>query len=419
MNSFQIIVLGIFAFFIVAGLAAISLVKQNAGAEVISLTMWGSVDKDLVESIIGSTVNSETLKVSYREIPEWSLDKEIVEALAVRRGPDMLLLPLPLLTRYKDKLLVIPYSTYPERTFKDTFMQEGDLFLSKNGIIAFPFLLDPMVMYFNRDLLDEVKKPQAPRFWDEFISLARDLTLRDEYGNISRSAVALGEYRNINHAREILATLFMQSGNPIVAKGDSVNKVTLDKSGISPVLDFYTEFANPQKPVYSWNRSLPSARSAFLAANLAIYFGFGSEYDGLRKGNPNLDFDIAPFPRPRDASIAITYGKLTGVSILRTASNTGVALQVALTLVSPRALNILRSKTGLPPVHRGLLTAKPTDAFGAVMYDSAFMARGFIDPNPAVSAGIFRNMIESVTSGRARSKEALQKANTEMKEAFR
>lgn len=419
MNSFQIIVLGIFAFFIVIGLIAVSLVKQNAGAEVITLTMWGSVDKTLVESIVNSTVTSDTLKVSYREIPEWSLDKEIIEALAVRRGPDLLLLPLPLLSRYKDKLMTIPYSMYTERTFKDTFMQEGDLFLSKNGVIAFPFLLDPLVMYFNRDLLDEVKMPQAPKFWDEFIALGRDLTVRDEYGTISRSAVALGEYRNINHAREILAALFMQSGNPIVTQGPSGNIVTLNKSDTSPVLDFYTEFANPQKPVYSWNRSLPSARSAFLSAQLGIYFGFGSEYEGLRKGNPNLDFDVASFPRPRNASVAVTYGKLTGVSILRTASNTGVALQVALSLVSQKALNILRSKTGLPPVHRSLLAAKPTDAFGAVMYDSAFKARGFLDPNPEVSAWIFRNMIESVTSGRERSREALQTANTQMKEAFR
>jgi ABC-type glycerol-3-phosphate transport system substrate-binding protein len=381
--------------------------------------MWGSMEKDVVDEVIKSSIPSEAIKVVYWEIPESSLDKELIEALAARRGPDMVLLPLSLLTRYKSKLLVTPFAAYNERLYRDNFIQEGDLFLTAKGVLAFPLLLDPLVMYFNRDLLDEINVPQAPKFWDEFISLAKDLSARDKYGNISRSAVALGEYRNINYAREILAALFIQSGNPIVSKGTFANTVTLNKAGASAVLDFYTEFANPQKPVYSWNRSLGSARSMFLSSDLGIYLGFGSEYKWLRRENPNLDFDIAPFPRPRNANVAITYGKLTGVAILNTTGKSGAALQVALTLSSAKTLAFLQAKTGLPPVHRALLAKKPTDAFGAVMYDSVLRARGFLDPNPALSAGIFRDMIEGVTSGRARSKEAIQKAHTALQEAMR
>ncbi|HCB35646.1 MAG: hypothetical protein A2W52_03080 [Candidatus Taylorbacteria bacterium RIFCSPHIGHO2_02_49_25] len=418
MNSFQIIVLGIFAFFIVAGLAAVSIVKQNAGPQATTIVMWGSVDRGIVDDVIKGTINSNIIRVLYWELPESMLDKELVEALAIGRGPDMLLLPLNLLTRHKNKLQVIPFSAYAERLFKDTFIQEGDLFLSPGGIYALPFLLDPLVMYFNRDLLDEINMALPPKFWDEFISLAKDLTLRDEEGNISRSAVALGEYRNINHAREILAILLMQNGNPIVKKGARGNEAALNKAGASSVLDFYTEFANPRKPVYSWNRSLPSSRNAFLSAKMGVYFGFGSEYENLRKSNPNLNFDLAPFPTPRNANIAITYGKLTGVAILRTSSKKSVGLQVALTLASARGLSFLRAKTGLPPVHRGLLTIKPTDVFGAIMHESAFRARGFLDPDPKVSAEVFKNMIESVTSGRARSREAIQTAQTELQEAM-
>jgi len=210
----------------------------------------------------------------------------------------------------------------------------------------------------------------------------------------------------------------MQNGNPIVKKGARGNEAALNKAGASSVLDFYTEFANPRKPVYSWNRSLPSSRNAFLSAKMGVYFGFGSEYENLRKSNPNLNFDLAPFPTPRNANIAITYGKLTGVAILRTSSKKSVGLQVALTLASARGLSFLRAKTGLPPVHRGLLTIKPTDVFGAIMHESAFRARGFLDPDPKVSAEVFKNMIESVTSGRARSREAIQTAQTELQEAM-
>ena len=136
MNSFQTIILGIFGFFIIAGLLTVALVKQKGGPDVVSLSIWGSVPQAAVADVLRSTFTSETLKVSYRAVPEESLDQTLLEALAAGRGPDMVLLPLELLSRYKDKLQLIPYGTYTERTFKDSFIQEGDLFLFPKGIIA-------------------------------------------------------------------------------------------------------------------------------------------------------------------------------------------------------------------------------------------------------------------------------------------
>lgn len=419
MNSFQTIVLGIFGFFIIAGLLAIALVKQKGGPDTVSLSMWGALSDTAVEEIIRESFNAETLKLSYQEVPEESLDEELVEALAAGRGPDLILLPLELVLRYRDKLQLIPYATYGERAYKDSFIQEADLFLTPQGVLALPFSLDPLVMYFNRDFLDEAGIAAPPKYWDEFLSLARNLTDKDDLGNLSLSAVALGEYRNISHAKEILATLLMQGGNQIVVSGESGRRVTLNQSGTAAIVDFFTEFANPQKPLYSWNRSLPASKNMFLASKLAVYFGLASEYGELRKGNPNLDFDVALFPRPRNASVGLTYGKLTGVAVLRTSPSRSKALEVALTLSAPRAGALLQSRTGLAPVQRTLLSQKPTDAYGAVIYDSASRARGFLDPNPKVTAEAWRVMIESITSGKARSGEALQRAQQEMQAALR
>jgi len=163
----------------------------------------------------------------------------------------------------------------------------------------------------------------------------------------------------------------------------------------------------------------PPRQSFFLSSKLGVYFGLGSEYNELRKGNPNLDFDVALFPRPRNQNVGMLYGKLTGVSILRTSRNNSSALQVAYTLVTPKAADLLRVKTGLPPVQRALLAQKPTDAYGAIMYDSATRARGFLDPNPKVSSEIFRAMIEGITSGKIRSGEAAVKAQSELNAAIR
>ena len=331
MNTFQTIVLGIFAFFIIAGLIVIATVKAKGDVPPTALTIWGTVSQDAVTPLISEFFDSDTLAITYQPFSPETFDQELIEALAASRGPDMVLLPAELLLRYRDKIVTIPFATYSERLFRDTFIQGAELFLAPDGIYALPFSVDPLVMYYNRDMLEAGGFTAAPRFWDEFLALGAKLTRRDASGNISRSAVALGEYRNIAASTEIIAAMFIQSGNRIVDRdGRGVFYSVLAQSSAPAVLDFYTEFANPLKPSYSWNRAQPSSRSAFLASRLAIYFGFGSEYSALRQGNPNLNFDVTFFPGPRsDNELGITYGKLTGIAILRSSLSPSAALGAA------------------------------------------------------------------------------------------
>ncbi|TSC58841.1 MAG: sn-glycerol 3-phosphate transport system substrate-binding protein [Parcubacteria group bacterium Greene0416_79] len=416
MNTFQTIVLGIFGFFIIAGLAVIAINKsRDSGEGKVMLTLWGSAPSAVIDELSKELFLSKALKVSYREFPAEGLDRELIEAIAAGRGPDMVLLPLELLLRYRDKLFPISYETYSERQFKDSFIQAGDAFLFPEGILALPFSVDPLIMYWNRNLFDEGGVATAPRYWDEFLLLPNRLTRRDAKGNFSRSAVALGEFKNINGAKEIILALLLQSGSSGGSMQGGFPTLLRSDSGAARAVDFYTEFSNPSKVVYSWNRGQPSSRQAFLASRLAIYFGFGSELPELRRGNPNLNFDAAHFPRPRDAQVSFTYGKMTGVAVLRSAQNIGGALQATFLLASPAASSLLSGRTGLPPVQRSLLGKAPADAFGSVLYDSALRSRGFLDPNPTESSPVFQELIESITGGRAKASSALVGAEARLR----
>lgn len=418
MSTFQTIVLGIFGFFIIAGLIVIATTKSRGGEGEVKVSLWGSAPSAEVQEL-AEKFFPKKLILSYLEIPAEGFDQALIEALAVGRGPDTILLPAELLLREREKLYPIPYANYTERQFKDTFIQAGDAFLLPEGIAALPFSTDPLLMYWNRDLFDAAGVASPPKFWDEFLLLAPRLSARDRAGNLTRSAVALGEYRNITNAKEILAALLLQSGSGAVSFAAGVPAVAFG-SGAASVIDFYTEFSNPEKTTYSWNRAQPSSRQAFLSARLAVYFGFGSERTLLRSGNPNLNFDAGFFPSPRGAQIALTYGRITGVAILRTSRNLPAALQAAYLLTSQDAAAALSQESGLPPAHRALLSEKPTDAFGSVLYDSVIRSRGFLDPNPGASAAVFQNMIESITSGRSRGgSEALQRAEQELKGLIR
>jgi ABC-type glycerol-3-phosphate transport system substrate-binding protein len=265
-----------------------------------------------------------------------------------------------------------------------------------------------------------------PGFWDEFFVLSPRLTVRDQASNIVRSFVALGEYQNVSHAKDILSALILQTGNPIIgrtANGQFVSALTERFDFLEPpalaALRFYTEFSNPVKSVYSWNRALPNARTSFASGDLAIYFGFASEYALLRSTNPNLNFDVAAFPRSRDADRPITFGNVMGFAIPRGATDANAAFEVAQALTENPQIAHFSELTGLPPVRRDLLAEVPSDSIGPVFYGSALAARSWIDPNPEATNGIYQRMIESTTSGRARLNEAIDTAHAELNNLLR
>jgi ABC-type glycerol-3-phosphate transport system substrate-binding protein len=282
-------------------------------------------------------------------------------------------------------------------------------------------------MYWNRTIFSNANVSLPPKYWDEFFTLSPRLTLRNQANTITRATVALGEYQNIPHAKDILATLILQAGNPIVARsGDglfhstlgSIVDQTLPLQPTESALRFYTEFSNAAKNTYSWNRALPNARDMFTAGDLAIYFGFASELPGLRSANPNLNIDVTVFPQARDAT-RITYGHLQALSIPRGAKNPTGALEVARALSAEGPVASIVTRSVYPPPLRSLLAQTPSEAFRSTFFESALIARGWRDPDPERTATVFQDMIEGTISGRLRLSEAVAAGSQELENVLR
>ena len=412
--------LGVLAF---AGFRGIGNDKEDSVGKIV---VWGTVSSTNMEEVLdplrfdGQVYDG----VSYVEKDVRTYAAELINALAAGRGPDLFLLEHDQLLQFEDKLTVVPYDTYSEREFKDTFIEGGEIFLTPTGILSLPFSVDPMVMFWNRDIFTSESVANPPEYWDEFFVLAPVLTEVDQASNIERSFVAMGEYRNVTHAKQALSTLIMQAGNPITVR-DEFGRVhpALDNnrdypaSAVDSALRFYTEFSNPVKSVYSWNRALPSAREAFAAGDVAVYLGFASELALIKNINPNLNFDVAPMPQPRDAATRITFGNVQGLAIPRNTKRPNDSFKVARTLSEAASVQRLEAQTGLPSVRRDVLRAKPEDdAARAVFFDSALWVRAWSDPDPQGTNAIFQEMIESTVSGRARISEAVGDADRELEQ---
>jgi ABC-type glycerol-3-phosphate transport system substrate-binding protein len=425
-STFQIVLLVVFGFFIIFAVIMFSVKGGKGGGEEFlgEVTVWGTVPERIMsENIKNIFGNRAPVSITYIEKQEDALDKDLVEALASGIGPDIILLPQNLIMRHSDKIYPIPYESLSQRDFKDRFVEEGELYLSKNGILALPFMIDPMIMYWNRDLFSGVGISQAPSSWDDFYKVSPLITSRGANTNIIRSTIAFGEFSNINHAKDILATLIMQAGNPIVIenslKENSYRSSLAEKFNFNipptdAALRFYTEFSNPAKSAYSWNGSLPSSYDMFIAGNLAVYFGFASEFSNVKRKNPHLNFDIAPMPQTRDATRKVTFGKMQGLAILKASKNISAAFRAAVMLSDNKFISAMTDVLELPPVRRDLLAEKPTDAVNSLFYNSAIISSAWLDPSPIDTEDIFKRMVSRIVSGRSKVSESVVIADKEM-----
>jgi ABC-type glycerol-3-phosphate transport system substrate-binding protein len=418
MSKFQIILLGFFGAFILIAVLVFSFYKGSSSTQA-TVVLWGTLPSGTMGDLLTtSALANGEVTIRYVEKSPGTIQTEFTEALATGQGPDLILLPQDEVWSAKEKLVTIPFASVSERTFADTFAEGGETFLSSQGMYALPLIIDPLVLYYNRDLLSSAGVAQPLRYWDEIYAQAAKLTRRDAAGNITQTTIALGETRNIADFKDILSLLFLQAGSPVTefGAGESLRSALLNNPNLpvapgESALDFYTQFANPSKPFYSWNKALPEAQTAFASGDAAYYLGLASELGAIKKKSPTLNFAVASVPQSRVAARALTTGKIYGVALSRGTRNPTAALTAALALVSAESAAKLSQLTRLPPARRDLLSTKPADAVGPVFYEAALQTRAWLDPNPAGTKAAFQEAIESVTGGRLRVSQALSAAS--------
>ncbi len=410
---FQISVLVAFAALLIVGFLGFSgKIPFPGGKDEVNygeVTLWGTIPSSIMQRTISDKLgNNKSITIKYVEKNRATFARDFIEALASGTGPDLFMLSQDEILRSLDKVALIPYTTVPERVFKDTFIEEGEMFLRTEGIVAIPFTIDPMIMYWNRDIFTNASIVAPPTKWSEFYGLAPKVIVRDRGGDITQSLVSFGEYQNVLHAKDILSTLIMQTGASIVQNKNGILTTDLGaQGGVALAVGFFTEFSRPDKDSYSWNRSLPYSRSMFDAGDLALYFGYASEYGSIKQKNPHLNFDIATMPQADKSLKRVTFGRMQGIALAKSSKNMFGAMQAALLLSSSDIVGSVAQMSGLPPVRRNLLAARPTDAVFSILYDSAIISRAWQDPSPTDTDELFEEMINDINSGSLKISQAI------------
>ena len=371
--------------------------------------IWGVMPGDGMSSVLKSLAEQyESYQdVTYRYVPPAEFDERLLNALADGTGPDIILMSHENLVDMRRRIVPYSYEIVPLRDIKDLYIEGAQIFALQDGLYALPIAVDPLVLYWNRDMLATEGFLAPPRTWEELLNVQfNELIQRDFNRIISRGVVAMGETVNVRNSFGVMSMLLTQGGTSGVVETDRGYDIRLQKSAASTnnplrsALDFYTRFSQPVNTYYSWNRSLPEDRAAFVGEQLAFYFGYASEARELERLNPNLNFDIAEVPQGATASVRRTYGRFYGLALLRSSDNPNAAYAVMAQLNNIQIAADIAQTSGLAPASRQAIAAGTNDTYGRVAYQSAGISYGWLNPNLAATNVIFATMASDVNQNR-------------------
>jgi ABC-type glycerol-3-phosphate transport system substrate-binding protein len=420
-SLFQIILIGIFGLGALIGLFVFATYSGSSSGSgtVGTVVIWGTLPEEEMKSAITTIAqNNKSIKnVSYVQKNESTLSNDLSTAIATGASPDLILASQENLHALAKFVTQIPSATLPVSTFTNTFIEEGNLFATADGYYGIPFLMDPIVLFSNRTILSSEGIAKPPATWEALAGLVSNVAILTPTRQVSRGLIALGTYDNVQNARGILSTLFLQAGVPVSSYSSS-NGLVADlgvstSNGTPPgqsVIGFYTQFADTSKVSYTWNASMKSSKQAFLAGDLALYLGYASEARYFTEANPNLNFIVTPVPQPATAVTKSTYGLVYAFMIPRGSNNMSGAYQAAVILTNSDEQSVAANATGLTPVTLNQLAAVPTEAVASVAYSEALYADGWISPSPSNADTVFSSMIGNVITGRSTLNSALTTA---------
>lgn len=375
---------------------------------------------------------------SYKTFRYEEYENALFQAWAKDEGPDIFSIPNTWVKKYQDFILPLPEKItmyYKEvsgtikkeekivtkttksltsKDLKNNFIDVvSDDVLINDKIYGLPFSSDNLALFYNRDLLNQAQIPQPPETWNQLIEDVKKLTVLDSKGNILQSGAALGTADNITRSSDILSFLMMQTG----AKMESGNsKATFDQPSEiyrdyfpgERALEFYTDFANPAKETYTWNKNLSSSLQAFIEGKTAFFFGYAYNLLEIQKQAPKLNFDLAPMPQIEGSDYKVNYANYWVESVSKKTKYSNEAWDFLQFASSKDQADKFLSRAKKPTALRSLISKQLEDfdlkVFAGQLLTSKSWYHGK-DFNAVES--IFKEMINNIVDGKVTVKDAI------------
>jgi multiple sugar transport system substrate-binding protein len=390
----------------------------------IELTWWKPFEEsdDLQELITAYQKVNKNVTINYVKKDINTYEQELVEALAVGKGPDIFSIHNDWLPKHAEKISPLPESMMSLRTFNETFAEVATTdFVSDGRIYALPMSLDVLALFYNKDILGTAGISMPPTTWPELLEDSQKITTQSQPGSFVRSGVALGTSENINRAVDILSLLMLQNGTRFYT--DDKSAATFDQTqrvengGVAETfnpgesaLAYYAQFANPAKTAYTWNTRSEYSIDAFTQGKLGMMIGYYYSEDRIRDKAPNLNWGVAPVPQISNTAIKANFANYWGESVSKASSNSVAAWSFINYLTQKDQLKKYYTKHNQPSSRKDILAEQQSDAGLGVFAESALTAKSVYKKDATVFETVFLKMIDDMTMRSYSAREALSNA---------
>ncbi|MDO9399830.1 MAG: extracellular solute-binding protein [bacterium] len=440
----KLIILSIFFVFIITSGFGCKLTdkKTQEAMKPVVLEYWHVWDSpDAFDGILAEYKKLHPfVTINYKKLRYSEYEEELINALAEDRGPDILSLPNTWIKKYQSKIVPMPATitmAYPvtKGTFKKEVIPEMRTNKSislkdiKNNFVdvvyddavikivdaktnkveervfGLPLYMDTLALFYNKDLFNNAGIAQPPVFWNtEFQQDVKKMTKQDTKGQIIQSGVALGGSANISRYSDILSVLMMQSGAVMMEDSGQVafNKMpeTLNQQQSAPgieALRFYTDFSNPAKEVYSWNKDLNDSLTMFTQGKLAMFFGYSYQLPQIRSLAPKLNFGIAKLPQIEGNPQSINFANYWMETVSSKSKNADVAWDFIQFATQAEQAKLYLDATKRPTALRSLIGGQLEGEDTSIFVEQVLTAKSWYKgANANAMETIIGEMIDSV-----------------------
>lgn len=291
----------------------------------VTLEFWGLWDnsddwEEIIKKFESKTYDFNGRKVNvsinYTKKDFGSYQEDLKKAKEQNNSPDIFMINSDWLEKYVDTLEplegneayakeynLVNYDNLPDLFYAKTLMDA----VYEDRLYGLPLSSDSLALFYNKDLLEKAGIIAPPKSWTEFKDDVKKLTKLNNKDEIIQSGAAFGTGENVNRSSDILSLLIMQGGgkaidaNGIADINKEIEVSTLDGTEKrfpgKRAIEFYTEFSNPRKEIYSWNLDQKNSIAAFADNKTAMMIGYGYNIKNLLAINPDLNYGISPVPQ--------------------------------------------------------------------------------------------------------------------------
>ncbi len=440
----------IFVVLLVAGIFTCTIpglkrcVKQ-VKVEKVTINIWNVFETNDVYAPVIQVFEAQNpnVTVNYYTKTVDTYQSDLTDAFSHNQGPDIFaientwmpleqkyispvpssLLPFDKFTTMFPDVVRFDFSGVPPTTPGSTVSQQQ----ATPQIYGLPLFVDTLGLFYNKAYFNSANITAPPATWDDFVADVKKITQYNPAGDVDLAGAAMGTAININRSTDILSLLMLQTGAHMTddtnTRATFNDPVVLGSQTFQPgkqALDFYTSFALPGNPTYTWNDKMPYSVDAFVQGNAAMMFNYSYMIPTIKNKNRYLDFVTAPVSQPTGQNTKIGYANYWGFTVSKDSKNADIAWQFILFMLQEENEKQYVQKVQRPTSLVSLIPWQQQNAQPLLkpFVDQVLSARSWYEGDSTQTEQALADSVESVVSGKQDVATALAGAAGKVNDIF-